>query len=214
MMTETFQPTVFLVDDDEGIRRALSRALRTEGFDVEVFESAEDFLSRFQRSRRGCIVLDMSMPGIDGLQLQSKLAEAGVSLPVVFLTGQGDIPMTVRALKGGAVDFLTKPVSIGTLVAVVGEALHKYESTRHDDSELAEIASNFAALSGREKEVLVALAEGKINKQIASDLGVVEQTVKFHRARSMKRMGARTAAELMHMVARVGVGSRREGGGA
>ena len=211
-MTEPFQSTVFLVDDDEGIRRALSRALRMEGFNVEVFESAEDFLHRFDRSWRGCIVLDMSMPGIDGLQLQSRLAAAGVSLPVVFLTGQGDIPMTVRALKGGAVDFLTKPVSVATLVAVVGEALHTHESTRHGDSELAEIASNFAALSGREKEVLIALVEGKINKQIANDLGVVEQTVKFHRARIMKRMGARTAAELMHMVGRLGVGNRRDGG--
>lgn len=203
--------TVYLVDDDESIRRALSRVLDTEGFEVSAFESAEQFLERFEPGMRGCLVLDMTMPGLTGLELQAKLSNVGVSLPIVFLTGNGDIPMTVQALKGGASDFLTKPVTSDALISAVRDALAKAELNQRDDSEHAEMLRNFGALSAREREVLVAVADGKINKQIADELGVVEQTVKFHRARIMKRMNARTVAELMHMAARLGVGSRNDG---
>jgi len=197
--------TVFLVDDDDSVRKALARALKEEGFDVQAYGSADAFLAAASSQPRGCIVLDVSMPEIDGFQLKAHLASRGTPPPIVFLTGHGDIPMSVRALKRGAADFLTKPVSIATLVAAINDALANDASARRDDSAHAEMLKNYESLTGREREVLAALVAGKINKQIADELGVVEQTVKFHRARIMKRMQARTAAELMHMVARLGV---------
>lgn len=203
---------VFLVDDDAAMRRALCRLLRHEGFEVEDFESAEAFLARAALAARGCIVLDVSMPGLDGLALQARLAQGGRPMPIVFLTGHGDIPMSVRAIKSGAADFLTKPVHGATLVAAVREAMGRDAASTRDSSESAELAERFDSLTAREREVLGALIGGKLNKQIAADLGVVEQTIKFHRARIMERMQARTVAELMHMAARLEVdasGARR-----
>ena len=197
--------TVFLVDDDDSVRKAVARALREEGFEVQAYASADAFLANMSSQPRGCIVLDVSMPGIDGFQLQAHLAARGTPPPIVFLTGHGDIPMSVRALKRGASDFLTKPVSTATLVAAINEALAEDALARRDDDVNAEMARNYESLTVREREVLAALVAGKINKQIADELGVVEQTVKFHRARIMKRMQARTAAELMHMAARLGI---------
>lgn len=205
-------PTVFLVDDDEALRRALGRVLRHAGFEVEDFASAEDFLVRAPLPQCACIVLDVSMPGLDGLALQARLAQAAPPPPIVFLTGHGDIPMSVRAIKRGAVDFLTKPVSSATLVAAVRDALRQDASLQRSVGEAAELARRFDSLTAREREVLGALIGGKLNKQIADDLGVVEQTIKFHRARIMERMQARTVAELMHMAARLEVdasGARR-----
>lgn len=198
--------TVFVVDDDPGVRRSLSRVLREEGFDVRAYDSAEAFLARPDTTARGCLVLDVTMPGLDGLQLQHRLFEDGQAMPIVFLTGHGDIPMSVRAIKAGAADFLTKPVAAETLVAAVRVAITQDSAARQVDHEAAELARRFGLLTAREREVLAALVDGKLNKQIAADLGVVEQTVKFHRARIMQRLGARSIAELMHMVARVGVG--------
>lgn len=200
-------PTVFVVDDDAALRRALGRVLRHAGFEVEDFASAEDFLARAPLQQRACIVLDVAMPGLDGIALQARLAQAGASLPIVFLTGRGDIPMSVRAIKRGAVDFLTKPVSSATLVAAVRDALRQDASLQRSVGEAAELARRFDSLTAREREVLGALIGGKLNKQIADDLGVVEQTIKFHRARIMERMKARTVAELMHMAARLEVDS-------
>lgn len=194
---------VYLVDDDPAILRALSRVLKEEGLCVETFASAEAFLSLRDPSSHGCLVLDVTMPGMDGLDLQRRLAEAGRSMPIVFVTGHGDIPMSVRAIKAGAADFLTKPVSSDALVGAVRSALCDHEATRVAREEIAELAQRFASLTERECEVLAALAQGKLNKQIAGDLGIVEQTVKFHRARIMERMQARTIAELMHMAARL-----------
>lgn len=196
--------TVFLVDDDPGVRRSLSRVLREEGFEVRGYESAEAFLARPDTTARGCIVLDVTMPGLDGLALQRRLSEEGQQMPIVFLTGYGDIPTSVRAIKAGAADFLTKPVASATLVAAVRAAIEQDSVARQTEDEAAELAQRFGSLTAREREVLSALVGGKLNKQIAADLGVVEQTVKFHRARIMERMGARTVAELMHMVARLG----------
>ena len=211
MTGETGTATVFLVDDDPGGRRSLSRVLREAGFDVQAYESAEAFVARPDATSRGCLVLDVAMPGLNGLDLQSRLAQARPSMPIVFLTGHGDIPMSVRAIKAGAADFLTKPVASETLIAAVRAAIDQDAVARKADAETAELTKRFASLTAREREVLAALVAGKLNKQIADDLGVVEQTVKFHRARIMERMQARTVAELMHMAARLGIGSPAAG---
>jgi FixJ family two-component response regulator len=198
--------TIYLVDDDPAVRKALARVLREEGFGVEAFESAEAFLASPGARLGGCLVLDVTLPGLDGLELQHRLAEAGQGLPIVFVTGHGDIPMSVKALKAGAKDFLTKPVSADALVAAVRSALEQGAAARRARSEIAGLEARLASLTPREREVLAALAAGRLNKQIAADLGVVEQTVKFHRARIMERMQAKTIAELMHIAARVGIG--------
>ena len=202
--------TVFLVDDDEGVRRALARVLREQGWSVLTFESAEAFLTRPGHDP-GCLVLDVTMPGLDGLALQRRLGDEGESMPIVFITGHGDIPMTVRALKAGASDFLTKPVPAQALVSAVRTAFEQHALERSARAEAATIRQRYAALTPREREVLELLAKGNLNKQIAAELGVVEQTVKFHRARIMERMGARTVAELMHIAAKLGIGGSSEG---
>lgn len=197
--------TIFLVDDDPAVRKALSRVLREEGWNVETFESAETFLARGRPQGPGCLVLDVTMPGLDGLALQRRLAEEGHALPIVFLTGHGDIPMSVRAIKAGAADFLTKPVNSEALLSAVNAAIDRDVSARKARVEIAGFEQRLATLTSREREVLAAVVKGKLNKQIAGDLGIVEQTVKFHRARIMERMQARTVAELMHIAARVGI---------
>ena len=196
---------IFVVDDDPGVLKALSRVLREAGWRVETFESAEAFLARHDQGAEGCLVLDVTMPGLDGLALQRRLAEAGQRLPIVFVTGHGDIPMSVQAIKAGAADFLTKPVQARELLAAVRSAIEQYESAREARAETADLRRRLDSLTPREREVLVALVAGRLNKQIAADLGVVEQTVKYHRARVMERMQARTVAELMHFAARLGV---------
>ncbi len=199
--------TIFLVDDDPGVLKALSRVLREDGWRVETFESAEAFLARSDLDSPGCLVLDVTMPGLDGLELQRRLTEGRHLLPIVFVTGNGNIPMSVRAIKAGATDFLTKPVKGEALVAAVRAAIDQDASVRQARANTAELRQRFASLTPREHEVLEALAAGKLNKQIAADLGIVEQTVKFHRARIMERMQARTIAELMHVAARLGIGA-------
>jgi FixJ family two-component response regulator len=197
--------TVFLVDDDPGVLKALSRILRADGWSVATFESAEAFLARPDLGGDGCLVLDVTMPGLDGLELQRRLAAAGQELPIVFLTGHGDIPMSVQAIKAGARDFLTKPVQAETLVVAVRTAIEQGAATRRALADTADLRQRLASLTPREREVLAAVAAGKLNKQIAGNLGVVEQTVKFHRARIMERMQAKTVAELMHIAARLGI---------
>ena len=197
--------TIFLVDDDPAVRKALARVLREEGWNVEPYESGEAFLARRDKTLRGCLVLDVTMPGLDGLELQRVLAEGGDALPIVFLTGHGDIPMSVHAIKAGATDFLTKPVAAAALLAAVRAALEQDLSGREARAELAAFRSRLATLTVREREVLAAVAKGRLNKQIAGDLGIVEQTVKFHRARIMERMQVRTVAELMHIAGRLGI---------
>jgi FixJ family two-component response regulator len=202
--------TVFLVDDDEGVRKALSRVLREEGWEVLAFESAEAFLARTDRVACGCLVLDVTMPGLDGLALQRRLASDGEGMPIVFITGHGDIPMTVQALKAGAADFLTKPVQSQALVRAVREAIEQDASRRRAREESAKMRQRLSSLTPREREVLELIVAGSLNKQIAAALGVVEQTVKFHRARIMERMEAKTAAELMHIAAKLGIGAPSE----
>jgi FixJ family two-component response regulator len=201
--------TVLLVDDDPGVRRSYSRVLREAGFEVVAYESAEALLARSGiGGSPGCLVLDVAMPGLDGFELQQRLAQEHRAIPIVFVTGCGDIPMSVRAIKGGATDFLAKPVSSEALVAAVRAAIAQGEALRQDGALATELVRRFESLTAREREVLAALVDGKLNKQIAADMGVVEQTVKFHRARIMERMGAHTLAELMHMAARLHLRSR------
>ena len=197
--------TIFLVDDDPAVRKALSRVLREEGWNVETFESAEAFLARPDRHAQGCLVLDVTMPGLDGLELQRRLNEEGQTLPIVFLTAHGDIPMSVRAIKAGAADFLTKPINSEALLNAVRAAVERDVSARQSRAEIAGFKQRLATLTSREREVLAAVVKGKLNKQIAGDLAIVEQTVKFHRGRIMERMQARTVAELMHIAARLGI---------
>lgn len=201
-MTEPV-PTVFIVDDDAALRRALARLLREHGWATATYASAEDFLTQRDAEATGCLVLDVSLPGLDGLALQRRLAQDGPALPIVFLTGHGDIPMSVQAVKAGAVDFLTKPVAAESLLAAVRAGVDQDALSRRALAETDALRQRFASLTEREREVLAALANGKLNKQIASDMSIVEQTVKFHRARIMERMQARTIAELMHMAARL-----------
>jgi FixJ family two-component response regulator len=196
-------PTVFIVDDDAPLRRALVRLLREHGWRTADYASAEDFLAQRDPQAPGCLVLDVSLPGLDGLALQRRLAQAGPALPIVFLTGHGDIPMSVQAVKAGAVDFLTKPVAAASLLAAVRAGVDQDARSRQVLAETEALRQRFAGLTQREREVLAALANGKLNKQIAGDMSIVEQTVKFHRARIMARMQARTVAELMHMAARL-----------
>jgi len=194
-------PTVFIVDDDPQVLRALARLLRAHGFEPCTFESAEAFLAQRDAAVGGCLVLDVNLPGLDGLALQRRLADGGPALPIVFLTGHGDIPMSVRAVKAGAVDFLTKPVAGETLLAAVRTGLAQDALARQAQADSAALRGHYASLTEREREVLAALAAGKLNKQIAGDLGITLPTVKFHRARIMERMHARTVAELMHLFA-------------
>jgi FixJ family two-component response regulator len=193
--------TVYIVDDDGAILKALSRLLRTHGWHVVTFGSAEAFLENRDPQVLACLVLDVSMPGLDGIELQRRLIETRQTMPIVFLTGQGDIPMSVQAMKAGASNFLTKPVNGQALSGAIRVAIDEARIARSSRIDTTQLRQRVAGLTTREREVLEAIAAGKLNKQIAGDLGVVEQTVKFHRARIMERMQARTAAELMLMVA-------------
>jgi FixJ family two-component response regulator len=195
--------SVVIVDDDRAVRTALSRLLRAHGWPVEAFGSAEEFLERECAQPPVCLILDVSLPGLDGLDLQRRLGEAGQAFPILFMTGHGDIPMSVRAVKAGAADFLTKPVDATVLLAAVRAAVDDDASGERARSEALELRKRFETLTQREREVLAGLAAGKLNKQIAGDLGIVEQTVKFHRARIMERMRAKSAAELMLLAAKL-----------
>lgn len=200
--------TVYLVDDDPAVLKALSRLLRTNGRRVEAFESAEAFLEGRDPQALACLVLDVTLPGLDGIELQRRLVETRQMMPIVFLTGHGDIPMSVQAMRAGASNFLTKPVNAQALHGAIRLAMDKATLARHSRTGAAQLRQRFAGLTPREREVLEAIAAGKLNKQIAGDLGVVEQTVKFHRARIMERMQARSAAELMRMAAQLAIGEQ------
>jgi FixJ family two-component response regulator len=196
-------PVVHLVEDDEQVAKALARLLREHGLPTAMHASAEAYLAQRDPSAAACLVLDVHLPGLDGLALQRRLAVDGLPPPIVFLTGHGDIPMSVRAIKAGAIDFLTKPVDAATLVEAVRTALAEDLRARRARAGIEALRQRHASLTPREREVLAMLATGRLNKQIAADLGIAEPTVKFHRARIMERMQARTVAELMHQVARL-----------
>jgi FixJ family two-component response regulator len=201
-MTAAPTPTVFVVDDYAPVRRSISRLLHTAGFAVAAFASAQEFLAQFDPRMCGCLVLDVAMPALDGLELQQILAKAGSLLPIIFLTGEGDIPKSVQAMKHGASDFLTKPVDDEDLLAAVRAAIAKDRARRREQAELAEIRARLATLTPREREVLEYVVAGKLNKQIAGDLGTVEQTIKVHRAHLMQKLRVQSVAELVRLTER------------
>ena len=198
--------TVFVVDDDPSIRRSLSRLLASAGHTVETFASPRDFLTRAQLPDIcGCVVLDIRMPGLTGLDLQQELKAVAPSLPIVFITGHADVRTSVRAMKDGAVDFLTKPVDASDLLSIVASSLARNLEALTRDSELRELRRRAALLTPREHEVMQLVVQGKLNKQIAAELGTVEKTIKVHRARVIQKMGAESLAELVRIAEKLGI---------
>ena len=197
--------TLFIVDDDPEVRSALGRLLRSAGYETRVFGSARDFLLTPEHSSAGCIILDLAMPGMGGLELQRSLADAGCRRPIIFLTGKGDISKSVRAMKGGAVNFLTKPVNDCELFAAVEEALGIDAAERAARAEHHGVTERLATLTPRERQVLNELLSGRINKQIAAELGTAEKTIKVHRSRVMRKMQAATLVELIKLAGVAGV---------
>ena len=191
--------TVFLVDDDGSVLKALSRLLRARGYDIQAFTSPQAFLADHDASISGCALFDVSMPGLDGLELQQVLTAGGSQRPVIFLTGKGDIPTSVRAMKAGAIDFLTKPVKDKDLFEAVSRAEARDAESRRLHSELESMQAKVSNLTPREREVLTHVVAGRLNKQIAGDLGTVEKTIKVHRSRMMEKLGVRTIADLVRM---------------
>jgi FixJ family two-component response regulator len=196
---------VFLVDDDPAVLKALARLLRSSGLEAVTFGSPQEFLERVAGTETGCVVLDLAMPGLDGLALQEAMASRGMELPTLFLTGHGDIPQSVRAMKKGAVDFLTKPVDDAVFLRTVREALARGRAGRADREESTRVRERLAALTPREREVLAGVVAGRLNKQIAGDLGIAEKTVKVHRGRVMEKMEAGSVAELVRLADRAGL---------
>ena len=197
-MTDKF--TVFLVDDDPGVLKALSRLLRAKGYDVRPYSSPQVFLEEHDVEVPGCALLDVSMPGLDGLEIQRVLTAAGGShRPVVFVTGKSDIPTSVRAMKAGAIDFLTKPVKDQDLFEAISRAEATDAESRRLHSELELMQAKVRTLTPREREVLTHVVAGRLNKQIAGELGTVEKTIKVHRSRMMEKLGIRTVADLVRM---------------
>lgn len=201
----TPQPTVFLVDDEASVLKALSRLLRSAGLNVETFGSPQEFLQHHDPHAHGCLVLDVAMPGLNGLDLQRALAAKGTELPIIFLTGRGDIQMSVEAMKQGAVDFLTKPTNDEDLLAAIRAGIDKDRANRQAGTERTRILQQLATLTSREREVLHHIIAGKLNKQVAAELGIVEKTIKVHRARVMKKMNVRSVAELVRVTERAGI---------
>ena len=194
---------VFVVDDDPSIREAIKSLLMLEGLRVETFASAHEFLRNERPDLPGCVVLDVELPGLSGLDLQRELAAHGIKLPIIFITGYGDIPMSVRAMKAGALEFLTKPFRDQDLLDAIQQALERDRATRRHSKEIAELRQRFDALTSREREVMSLVVGGWLNKQIGFELGISEITVKIHRGRVMNKMGAQSLAELVRMTERL-----------
>ena len=196
---------MFVVDDDAAIRKAVSRLLRSAGIAVAVFESPTEFLAQLDPATPGCLVLDLAMPGFDGLRLQTTLRETGSTLPIIFLTGQGDVSKSVQAMKHGAFDFLTKPVNAKNLLQAIRAAIERDAVARRKQGALSEIRARLDTLTPRERELLEHVVAGKLNKQIACDLGITEATVKMHRARVMAKMKVQSVAELARLAEQCGI---------
>jgi FixJ family two-component response regulator len=198
-------PVIFVVDDDPSVRKSLTRVMTSAGYAVEAFASAREFLTREPFTGPGCLVLDVRMPGLSGLDLQEALAGQSHRIPIVFITGHGDISMSVKAMKGGAADFLTKPFDVEQLLGAVDRAVTKDLKTVNEEGRTAEILERVKQLTPRETEVFALVVTGMLNKQIAGELGIGEKTVKVHRARVMEKMQAGSVAELVRLADRAGV---------
>ena len=204
-MLTAVAPLVFVVDDNASVRKSLSRLLAAAGYAVEAFESAREFLTRVPSEGPCCLVLDVRMPGLTGIELQAALVAAGRRMSIVFVTGHIDVPMSVKAMKGGAVDVLTKPIDRQELLAAIVRAVTKDEKDLSEEIRIAEIWQRVKTLTVRETQVFALVVTGMLNKQIAFDLGVVEKTIKVHRARVMEKMRAGSVAELVRLADAVGV---------
>ncbi|HUL97739.1 MAG TPA: response regulator transcription factor [Usitatibacter sp.] len=198
-------PIVFVVDDDQSMREALQDLVASVGLEARVFASPEDFLRAKRPEVPGCLVLDMRLPGSSGLAFQQDLSRAGINVPIVFITGHGDIPMSVRAIKAGAIDFLTKPFRHQELLDAINAGIERDRAQRKESTHVAELRRRFDELTPREREIMPLLILGRLNKQIAGELGVSEATVKVHRGQVMRKMGARTLPELLRMGDRLGL---------
>ena len=200
--------TVFLVDDDVSVRKALARLIRSAGYDVQAFASAQEFLdhANFKNQGPACLVLDVRMPGLSGIDLQHELQDRNTLLPIIFITGHGDIPMSVKAMKEGAVDFLPKPVKEKELLRAIDQALARADQEQAERMELEDIQRRLERLTQREREVMTLVVRGFLNKQIASELGTVEKTIKVHRAHVMEKMEVDSLAELVRVAERGGIG--------
>jgi FixJ family two-component response regulator len=196
---------VFVVDDDEGMRQSLKNLIGSVGLRVEAFASAQEFLRSKLTDVPGCLVLDVRLPGLSGLDLQKRMAEAGIEIPIIFITGHGDIPMTVQAMKAGAVEFLTKPFRDQDLLDAIQQALEHDRKTREQRAEIEKLRSRLDSLTPREREVMGLVVAGLLNKQIAGELGTSETTIKIHRHQVMEKMGAGSLAELVRMADRLGI---------
>jgi FixJ family two-component response regulator len=199
---------VFVVDDDISVRESLELLIRNAGWQPETFASARDFLSRSRATVPSCLVLDVTMPGLNGLELQQQLGER-TDMPIIFITGYGDVPMTVRAMKAGAAEFLTKPFQDDVLLDAIRHAIERSRVALHEESEMHGLRSNYASLTPREREVMALVVGGLLNKQVGGELGISEITVKAHRGQVMRKMKADSLPDLVTMAARLGLGSAK-----
>ena len=199
------EPIVFVIDDDPSVRRAIRRLIGSVGLQVELFGSAKEFLHSRRPDAPSCLVLDIRLPGISGLDFQRELAAANIHIPIIFITAHGDIPMTVRAMKAGAVEFLTKPFRDQDLLDAIHAALEQDRAKRQQEEEMATLRQRWESLTPREREVLPLVVSGLLNKQIAAEIGTSETTVKVHRGQLMRKMGADSLAELVRLAERIGI---------
>src|SRR6267378_1257294 len=202
-------PIVFVVDDDPPVRRAIKRLIGSVGLQVELFGSALEFLASKRPDAPSCLVLDIRLPGMSGLDCQRELAKANIRIPIIFITAHGDIPMTVRAMKVGAVEFLTKPFRDQDLLDAIQVALERDRARHQEEAEIATLRTHLESLTQREREVLPLVVSGLLNKQIAGEIGTSETTVKVHRSRLMRKMGADSLAELVRLAGRIGIPSTK-----